>query len=242
MAMSYTKGAMIDMEKNGSIPKKGNTVITEETMHDMADSENEDDDTVLINGNVFAKNTDRKPRKYSGLMLKVLLVFLIAGVLVLSYLVHLLQNDLKTMHDTLKAQSSELAKNDKKDDAMNQALSGRIANLTNEVGHAPAVLKNLQALNKTIGLVYKRGNIFYPQYNARFIGFGYPSNRTAWEDHSGHTLDQCLEKLYKKRKKSKLWNGVVFAHSQKDGWCINYKNSGQLNVRKSSYMYYVISD
>ena len=74
------------------------------------------------------------------------------------------------------------------------------------------------------------------------MGFGYPTNRTFYEEYHSYTLDRCIGTLHQKQETDHAWNGLAYGHSQKDGWCICYKNSGKLNVHSNHYLYYILND
>jgi len=249
---TYTKtNNEADKEAGVEVNLKGNSHVYE-TMHDVQDSENDDDDKVLINRDSKFSNISRKQNGYIGLICHALLLTLFVVVLVLAFFMYSLHKDIKEVRKNAEIQASHIRLYAKK----NKALTGRVGKLTTQIKEFPSIvdqtaklqndsaaaIKTVGTLSNSLSKSVERASVYYPKFNAKFMGFGYPANRTHWAEYHQFTLEHCLANLYEKHALDKEWNGLAFGHSQKDGWCICYKNSQKLDVHSLHYLYYVLDD
>lgn len=246
---SYTKSTSIDMN-NGEGEKGVGGKHVYETMHDVAcDSDNDDDDKVLIDRHQAPPHPlhlgSRKYSGYLGLICNALMLALFVVALVLAFFMFSLHKDIDDVRRSAEIRASHVNLMDKRTIDLGNRMGDvskqvqRVQNNSNIVLNA---VKAVKTFNSSVASVLARASVYYPEFNAKFMGFGYPTNRSHWAEYHQYTLSRCLQNLHEKHALDPSWNGLAFGHSQKDGWCICYKNSGKIGVNSNHYLYYILND
>merc|ERR1712226_59041 len=212
------------------------------------------------------RGASRVSRSYTTVIFNALLLALCIIVVVLAYFVFTLRRDLHEVQNIARLQAADAAIFKNKYASLNKELSDRMSQITKQLQNtsvpqkgtdrsalsrmavkiakiqtdSASAMKTIGTLNSSISRVTERASTYYPIYNAKFMGFGYPTNRSHWEEYHQYTLERCLENLHQKHLKDSTWNGLAYGHSQNDGWCICYKQSGRLTMHSKHYLYYVL--